>query len=312
MIVARTANEMNANPIGWQSPSSARTGAAIPARNAMTIDVEDFFQVQAFAGCVPRSDWDTIPRRVEANTEKALQCFADARVSATFFTLGWVAERHPDLVRRIVAEGHELASHGYSHVPVFDQTPDQFRADIRRTKALLEDLGGVPIKGYRAASFSIGQRTLWALPILAEEGHLYSSSIFPVRHDFYGLPDAPRFSFRPNENGFLEMPLTTVSVMGKNLPCSGGGYFRLLPYAFSRWAFRRVNTQDRQPCIFYFHPWELDPDQPRIQNAPLKSRFRHYTNLGKMETRLRRLLKEFAWDRMDRIFLEPAMADGGA
>ena len=273
-------------------------------RNAMTIDIEDYFQVQAFAKTIDRASWEDWPRRVEANTERVLGIFSDHGVKATFFTLGWVAQRHRNLIRRIVAEGHELASHGMAHFPVFDQTPEQFRADVRQTKRLLEDTGGVAVKGYRAASFSITKATLWALPILAEEGYAYSSSIYPVVHDFYGMPDAPRFAFKPQPQGNLtEIPLTTVLLFGKNVPCSGGGYFRLLPYALSRWAFRRVNARDQRPCIFYFHPWEVDPDQPRPEGLPLKSRLRHYMNLKRMEPRLRRLLGDFAWSRMDQLFL---------
>ena len=282
---------------------------AVPAerlgtlRNAMTVDVEDFFQVQAFAGQVGRDAWENFPERVVGNTERVLQLFASAGVTATFFTLGWVAERHPELVRRIVAQGHELASHGFAHVPVHEQTADEFRADVRKTKRLLEDAAGVAVKGYRAASFSIGSRTLWALDVLAEEDYAYSSSIFPIRHDFYGMPGAPRFAFRPRGDRFLEVPMTTVAALGRNLPCSGGGYFRLLPYAVSRWALQQVNARDRQPCIFYFHPWEIDPDQPRIAGAAIKSRLRHYLNLRKMEGRLARLLRDFRWARMDQVFL---------
>jgi len=273
-------------------------------RNAMTVDLEDYFQVQAFARTIDRASWDNWPRRVEANTEKVLALFSAHGVKATFFTLGWVAQRHRSLIRRIVAEGHELASHGMAHFPVFDQTPEQFRADIRQTKKLLEDTGGVAVKGYRAASFSITKATLWALTTLAEEGYAYSSSIYPVIHDFYGMPDAPRFAFKPQPNEYLtEIPLTTVLLFGRNFPCSGGGYFRLLPYAISRWAFQRVNTRDQKPCIFYFHPWEVDPDQPRPPGLPLKSRLRHYVNLKRMEPRLRHLLADFAWTRMDQLFL---------
>ncbi len=275
--------------------------------NAMTVDVEDFFQVQALAGCFDRDDWASLPSRVEANTDKVLAIFADAGIKATFFMLGWIAERHPRLVRDIVAAGHELASHGYSHVPVFEQTPEEFRADVHRTKALLEDLGGTPVIGYRAASFSIGEANLWALGILSEEGYAYSSSIFPIVHDFYGMPHAPRFAFSPHRDRFLEIPMTTLSVFGRNLPFSGGGYFRLLPYAVSRWALRQVNSRDQQPVIFYFHPWEIDPAQPRPERLPLKSRFRHYLNLHRMEGRLRRLLMDFPWGRVDRIFLDAAV-----
>lgn len=272
--------------------------------NAMTVDVEDYLHVSAFEKHIRRQDWDALPCRVEHNTDRVLGLFADHEVKATFFMLGWVAERYPDLVRRIVAAGHELASHGYSHVRVTQQTPQQFRDDVIRTKQLLEDLSGRPIHGYRAASYSIGAKNLWALEILQETGHLYSSSIYPIRHDLYGMPDAPRFPFHPHdENGLLEIPITTVEMFKQKLPCGGGGYFRLLPYGWSRWAMRRVNQHDRQPCVFYFHPWEIDPEQPRQQGIGLKTRIRHYTNLTRMNGRLRRLLREFQWGRMDQIFL---------
>ena len=271
--------------------------------NAMTVDVEDYFQVQAFAGCIDRSAWESFPRRVEANTEKVLRLFADAGVSATFFVLGWVAERYPELIRTIVTEGHELASHGYAHIPVYEQTSDAFRSDVRRTKKLLEDTGGERVRGYRAASFSIGANTLWALDVLADEGYEYSSSIYPVTHDLYGMPSAPRFAFRPRQDRFLEVPMTTLSLFGRNFPCSGGGYFRLVPYSMSRRALRWVNERDRQACVFYFHPWEIDPGQPRPDGAPLKSRVRHYVNLHRMEERLCCLLRDFAWGRMDQVFL---------
>jgi len=286
-------------------PDSAPSrGAAVNGvRNAMTVDVEDYFQVQAFAARVDRQQWQAYPSRVRANTDRVLDIFGQAGVSATFFTLGWVGERHPDLLRRIVEQGHEVASHGYSHVPVHAQAVEEFRSDVRHTKRLLEDITGKAVKGYRAASFSIGAKTLWALDVLAEEGYAYSSSIFPVVHDFYGMPSAPRFAFHPKRDDFLEVPLTTIAAFGHNLPCSGGGYFRLAPYAFSRWALRQVNKRDRQPCVFYFHPWEIDPEQPRIEGASVKSRFRHYLNLHRMEARLRRLLTDFRWARMDEVFL---------
>jgi polysaccharide deacetylase family protein (PEP-CTERM system associated) len=285
-------------------PEADAAAAARTLRNAMTCDVEDYFQVQAFAGHIARASWDGFASRVERNTSRVLDLFARHRVHATFFTLGWVAERNKELIRRIVRDGHELASHGMEHRQVFSQSPDEFRADVRRTKAILEDIGGVAITGYRAASFSINKNTFWAFDVLAEEGYRYSSSIYPVRHDLYGIPDAPRFAFRPTKGPLLEVPLSTVSAFGRNLPCSGGGYFRLLPYALSRWGFRHVNKRDRRPAIFYFHPWEIDPDQPRQHSAPLKSRFRHYLNLDRMEARLERLLRDLAWDRMDRIYLE--------
>jgi polysaccharide deacetylase family protein (PEP-CTERM system associated) len=273
-------------------------------RNAMTVDVEDYFQVQAFAGQIDRRDWNDFPCRVERNTDKVLDLFARHDVTATFFTLGWVAERYPRLIRRIVDDGHELASHGYDHYRVSEQSPEDFRSDIRRTKRLLEDIGGCPVQGYRAASFSIGAKNLWALDVLAEEGYRYSSSIYPIAHDLYGMPEAPRFAFRPRNHAFVEIPMTTLRAYGRNFPCSGGGYFRLLPYAVSRWAMRRVNRDEGQACVFYFHPWEVDPDQPRPPGAPLKSRIRHYVNLGRMEDRLGRLLSEFSWGRMDRVFFE--------
>jgi polysaccharide deacetylase family protein (PEP-CTERM system associated) len=277
-------------------------------RNAMTVDVEDYFQVQAFAHCIDRKDWDTFPRRVDANTNRILDQFATHGVKATFFTLGWVAQRFPALIRRIVADGHELASHGWDHTRVDTQEPETFRADIRRTKALLEDTGGVQVTGYRAATFSIGARNLWAFPILRQEGYLYSSSINPIRHDLYGMPDAPRIPFHPDADGVLEIPMTTVRLLGRNWPCSGGGYFRLLPTMLYRSGLKRVNRHDHQPGIFYFHPWEIDAAQPRIPNAGWKSRLRHYTNLSRMQGDLDDLLRDFAWDRMDRIYA-PALAD---
>ena len=271
--------------------------------NAMSVDVEDYFQVSAFADRVSRDDWDSMDSRVERNTDAVLAMFADHGAKATFFTLGWVAERFPGLVRRIVEQGHELASHGHAHFRVSDQSPEAFRDDVRRTKQLLEDTGGVAVTGYRAASFSIGHNTPWAFGILAEEGHTYSSSVYPIRHDHYGVPDAPRFTYRPgNDGGLYEVPITTVNLFGRNLPSGGGGYFRLLPYAVSRWAIRRVNRGDARPTIFYFHPWEIDPDQPRFDRVSAKTRFRHYTNLSRMEHRLRTALSEFDWDRMDRVF----------
>jgi polysaccharide deacetylase family protein (PEP-CTERM system associated) len=268
----------------------------------MTVDVEDYFQVQAFAHCIKRADWDGFPRRVEANTNRILDQFAAAGAKATFFTLGWVAERHPALIRRIVADGHELASHGWDHTRVDAQDPETFRIDIRRTRALLQDVGGVAVTGYRAATFSIGARNLWAFPILRQEGYSYSSSINPIRHDLYGMPDAPRVPFRPRADGVMEIPMTTVRLLGRNWPCSGGGYFRLLPTGLYRAGLARVNGHDRQPGIFYFHPWEIDPGQPRIAGAGWKSRLRHYTNLSGMAADLDRLLHDFAWDRMDRVY----------
>ena len=275
--------------------------------NAMTVDVEDYFQVSAFEGHIAKSEWDILQHRVMNNTLRILDLFAQKKVKATFFTLGWVAERYPQLIKRIVSEGHELASHGYEHIRVTEQTPEQFRFDIKKTKKLLEDISGQAVIGYRAASYSIMERNLWALQILEEEGHLYSSSIYPVKHDLYGIPSAPRFAYVPdNVNTLLEVPITTLSVMQKNLPCGGGGFFRLYPYIFSKWAYQYINAVEKQPGIFYFHPWEIDPSQPKQKNLPAKSRFRHYLNLNRMENRLIHLLNDFAWDTMQNVFLGSA------
>lgn len=280
----------------------ARDAACRPV-NAMSVDVEDYFQVQALSDAIPRTAWETLPCRVEANVDRLLALFDDAGIKATFFTLGWVAERYPALVRRIVAGGHELASHGWDHTRADSQDEPAFRADIRRTRKLLEDVGGAPVIGYRAATFSIGPRNRWAFGVLAEEGYRYSSSLYPIRHDLYGDTAAPRVPFHPEGSPLLEVPMTTVQWFGRNFPCSGGGYFRLLPYSVSRFNMRRVNDRDRQSCVFYFHPWEIDPGQPRQTGINARARFRHYTNLGRMEGRLKRLLVDFAWDRMDRVFL---------
>ncbi|MFY7863778.1 XrtA system polysaccharide deacetylase [Roseateles sp.] len=268
----------------------------------MTIDVEDYFQVSAFAPYIERSDWDRRECRVERNVERILALLAEHRTQATFFTLGWVAERYPQLVKRIVAEGHELASHGFGHERVSDLTPKTFADDIVRTKALLEDLGGQEVLGYRAPSFSIGQTNLWAFDTLLEAGYRYSSSVYPIQHDHYGMPDSPRFAY-PVREGLLEIPVTTVRMFNKNLPSSGGGYFRLLPYALSRWLIRKVNTVDQQSAVFYFHPWEIDAEQPRVAGIDAKTRFRHYVNIERTHDRIAHLLSDFAWGRMDEIFL---------
>lgn len=280
--------------------TSSSTGDTIAG--AMTVDVEDYFQVAALAQKIRREDWDSYPCHVEGNIDRILDMFAESGVSATFFTLGWIAERYPRMVRKIVDGGHELASHGYEHIKVYKQEPEEFRHDIRRTKAILEDIGGQRVKGYRAASFSIDSRTLWAFDVLTAEDYDYSSSIYPIRHDHYGMPEASRFCFRPRAGGrFVEMPISTLRLFDHNLPSGGGGYFRLLPYGVSRWALRRIARHDRQPAIFYFHPWEIDPGQPRVEGLSFRSRFRHYVNLGRMEGRLRTLLRDFHWDRMDRV-----------
>jgi len=273
----------------------------------MTVDVEDYFQVYAFFHCIPRENWDRYACRVEANVGRILEQFATAGVSATFFTLGWIAERHPAMVRRIVDAGHELASHGYDHRRVDAMDPAAFRTDLRRTRAILEDTGGVAVRGYRAPTFSIGKTTPWAFDIIAEEGHRYSSSVNPVRHDNYGMPDAPRAPYRPlaglqGGGDLWEFPMTTARLFGRNLPCSGGGWFRLLPYALFRRGFQGATEGEGRPGIFYFHPWEVDPGQPRVPDCGWKSRLRHYTNLARMSAKLDRVLADFAWDRMDRVF----------
>ena len=274
-------------------------------RNAMTIDVEDYFQVSAFEKHIPRSSWEHLPCRVERNLDVILELMDHHGVKGTFFTLGWIARRYPALVHRIVAGGHELASHGYSHGRANEQSRDAFSDDVRSAKQLLEDIASVRVNGYRAPSFSIGAMNLWALDCLAEAGYAYSSSIYPIRHDHYGMPDAPRFPHRPASVGnLLEIPVTTVRVGNHNLPAGGGGYFRLLPYSVSRACLRRVNRKDGKPCVFYFHPWEIDPEQPRQRGISVRTRFRHYVNLSLMRPRIERLMRDFQWDRMDRIFLE--------
>jgi polysaccharide deacetylase family protein (PEP-CTERM system associated) len=276
-----------------------------PIRNAMTVDVEDYFQVSAFAAHIPRESWESIPCRVERNIDRILALLDEKQAKATFFTLGWIAERYPAMVRHIVSNGHELASHGWAHQRVSDQEPQEFLDDIVRSKSLLEDTSGQKVLGYRAPSFSIGSNTLWALDLLEEAGYRYSSSIYPIQHDHYGMPDAPRFAFYPKNNGgLLELPVTTVRLFKRNIPAGGGGYFRLWPYAFSRWLLQRINHLEKHSAIFYFHPWEIDYEQPRQQGINAKTRFRHYFNLRHMEKRVKALTRDFSWDRMDRIFLE--------
>jgi polysaccharide deacetylase family protein (PEP-CTERM system associated) len=262
--------------------------------NAMTVDVEDYFQVSAFDAVVPRKEWDQLESRVSANTDRVLALFADHGLTATFFVLGWVADRFPGIVARIGGLGHEIASHGYGHELIYTQTPAEFRADVRRAKSLLEEASGRAVDGYRAPSFSITTRSLWALDVLIEEGHRYDASIFPIRHDRYGIPSSPRHPYvlKREAGSLVECPGSTARVGPLNLPVAGGGYFRLLPYAWTRWGVARLNRQERQPAIFYLHPWEVDPGQPRLA-APWLSRFRHYRNLDQTESRLRRLLEDF-------------------
>jgi polysaccharide deacetylase family protein (PEP-CTERM system associated) len=269
--------------------------------NAFTVDVEDYFQVSALAPQIDRSTWDERPCRIERNVGRLLELLERHEARATFFTLGWIAKRYPQLVREIVAGGHELASHGFGHQRAIDQSVSEFRQDVRQSKRLLEDIAAHPVHGYRAPSFSIGYTNPWAFDVLVEEGYRYSSSVYPVKHDHYGMPDAPRFPYQARPH-LLEIPLTTTRWFGRNLPAGGGGYFRLAPYGLSRWALRRVNRLDRQPAIFYMHPWEIDPGQPRIPGTSLKTRFRHYINLQRTEPRLGRLLRDFRWGRVDDVF----------
>lgn len=271
-------------------------------RNALSVDVEDWFQVGAFERVIDRAEWDALPRRVEANTDRVLALFDEAGVKGTFFTLGWVAARHPALIRRVAEAGHEVASHGWDHRRVFTMSAGEFAADLGRARSAIEDAAGQRVKGYRAPSFSIDARTPWAHSVLAERGYQYSSSVAPVRHDHYGWPDSPRFAWRPLADAdLIELPVTTVDVGGRRLAAGGGGFFRLLPYAFSSWAVRRVNVREERPAVFYFHPWEIDPDQPRLKQAPLKSRLRHYSNLSEMHRKLLRLLVSHPWARTDEV-----------
>ncbi|RJY10172.1 DUF3473 domain-containing protein [Aurantiacibacter aquimixticola] len=270
--------------------------------NGLSVDVEDWFQVGAFEGVIERDSWGGLDDRVERNVHAILNLFDEAQASATFFTLGWVAKRHAGLLREIAARGHEVASHGWDHERVFRMDRKSFAADIERTRKTIEDCCGERVIGYRAPSFSIDQRTPWAFMELAEQGYLYSSSVAPVAHDHYGWADAPRFAFNPLPwSDLVELPVTTAQFRGKRLAAGGGGFFRVLPYAFSRWAIRQVNRDEGRPAIFYFHPWEIDPGQPRVAGAPLRSRLRHYTNLEKMAGKLRQLVREFAWGRIDVI-----------
>jgi len=270
-------------------------------QNALSVDVEDWFQVGAFETVIARDSWESLEGRVERNTDAVLALFDEAGVKATFFTLGWVAQRHPALIRRIAAAGHELASHGWDHKRVFTLTEAEFRADIGRAREAIEQASGERVRGYRAPSFSIDARTPWAHPVLAEEGYAYSSSVAPIRHDHYGWREAPRFAWRPVAGAkLIELPVTTVELAGRRFAAGGGGFFRMLPYALSDWAVARVNREER-PAIFYFHPWEVDPDQPRVGNAPLKSKLRHYTNLSRMRSKLLKLMKAHAWGRTDAV-----------
>lgn len=286
----------------------ASAGAPLPPANGLSVDVEEWFQVGAFERAIDRADWPAMASRVEGNVDFLLDLFAEAGVSATFFTLGWVAERHPALMRRIADAGHELASHGYDHARVFTLSRRAFAEDIARARRSIEDASGEKVTGYRAPSFSIDARNPWAFEELARAGYAYSSSVAPVVHDHYGWPEAPRFAFRPVAGSpLVELPVTTALVGGRRVAAGGGGFFRVLPYGFSRWAIRQVNMREARPAVFYFHPWEIDPGQPRVANAPLRSRLRHYTGLSAMAGKLRRLLDDFAWERVDAVAAREAV-----
>lgn len=272
----------------------------LPPTNGLSVDVEDWFHVGAFEDVIRKDSWDGLTDRVDRNCNAILEMFAEADVKATFFTLGWVAERNPRLMRRIAEAGHELASHGWDHARVFTLDAKSFAADLDRARKAIEDTSGAKVTGYRAPSFSIDHRTPWAYMVLAEQGYAYSSSVAPIAHDHYGWREAPRFAFKPLPwSDLIEIPVTTAEFAGKRLAAGGGGFFRVLPYAFSRWAIRQVNRRDERPAVFYFHPWEIDPGQPRVGNAPLKSRLRHYSRLEQMSGKLRQLIDEFHWGRMD-------------
>lgn len=262
-------------------------------RNYLTIDVEDYYQVSAFETVSAPSSWDTLPSRVQRNTKVVLDILDTHKTKATFFIVGWIAERHPSLVREIVSRGHEVGCHSYLHRRIYTLTPDEFREDTKKAKDILEEITGQQVLSYRAPSYSITEKSLWALDVLAELGFMYDSSIFPVYHDTYGIPDAPRFRYQLKDHQMVEFPISTAHFFGCNIPVAGGGYFRLFPYWLTRALLRTINFQEKQPFVFYLHPWEVDPEQPRFRNAPALSRFRHYNNLTKTEGRFRRLLQDF-------------------
>ena len=264
-------------------------------RNYLTIDVEDYFQVAAFADIVSPKDWDEMDQRVEANILPILDILKRHNVRATFFVVGWIAEKHPEVLHAIMADGHDIGCHSYWHCKVDDMTPEAFRADTLKAKAVLETICNRKITAYRAPSYSITKKSLWALDILKETGFTTDSSVFPIAHDMYGIPDAPRFRFTWPENGIEEFPISTSLFFGRRIPVAGGGYFRLFPYWFTKMALKRINEKEKQPFIFYLHPWEIDEKQPRFKHARLLSKFRHYNNLGKTMDRFERLLGDFAF-----------------
>ncbi len=272
--------------------------------NALSVDVEDYFQVSAFEPYIQPGRWDDYECRVASNTRRILDMFSEAGARGTFFFLGWVAERFPDLVKRAVDEGHEIASHGYSHIRVTEQSEREFEADVLKTKSILEQISGRPIIGYRAASYSIAPDNTWAHDVLARTGHLYSSSFYPIHHDRYGMPDGNRFPHPAGTRGLVEIPVATLQLARIRIPCGGGGYFRLAPYFWSRWCLRRLNAADRVPGVFYFHPWEIDPCQPKVEGVDARTRFRHYVNLNGFESKLRRLLADFSWRPVCEVFAD--------
>lgn len=286
--------------IGWRKRPVTGLSAAI---NAMTVDVEDYFQVEAFFPHISRADWDGLECRVETNVDRILQLFSDNDIKGTFFTLGWIAKRYPKMVRRIVAEGHELASHGTAHVRADRQSRTQFLDDVCGARQILENIGGTAVQGYRATSFSITRRNLWALSALEEAGYKYSSSTHPIKHDLYGIPEQPRFAFYPfPDSGFMEIPVTTMRLFGRNWPAGGGGYFRLFPYALFKKNLEVVRSRDQKPCTFYFHPWEIDPQQPKVAGTSFKTRFRHYLNLDRTYGRLQELVRDFRWSSIASVY----------
>ena len=294
------------------SPTQEALRQVRPQPAGLSVDVEDYYHAWAITSVIGKSGWPSLPSRVEASTRRLLDLFEQKNVRSTFFVLGWVAERQPALVRDIVARGHELASHGYGHDKVFELTPAAFLEDIRRTKYLLEDQGGVPVRGYRAPSFSIDRRSWWAYEALAEAGYGYSSSLHPIRHDHYGMPDAPLTPFRPDGGAIVEIPVATIDIRGRRVSCAGGGHFRILPYRWSRWCFDRLQADGDRTGVFYLHPWEIDPGQPKIRGLPLRSRFRHYTGQGRMAAKLARLLDVRSWDRIDNLIDIDAVPAGEA
>lgn len=294
---------MSIEPSDMQAglPTRASAGAE-PRRFAMSVDVEDYLHTWALSPVIRRDSWDSWPSRVEAATMRIVDLFDRHDAKATFFMLGWVAKRAPMLVREIVARGHELASHGFHHEKVHDLSPEDFLEDVRSTRLLLEDQSGSAVRGFRAPSFSIDERCWWAYDRLSEAGYSYSSSLHPISHDHYGMPDAPLRPFKPVDADVLEIPVATVEVLGKRVSCAGGGHFRLLPYRWSTWCLNKLAAETDRTAAFYFHPWEIDPGQPRVRGLSLRSRLRHYTGLKAMEQKLKRLLGDFRWDRMDRLY----------